>query len=400
MTEPLLRYEQALSKVLATAAVAGSELVPLRESYGRVLATSLKADRDYPPFNRAMMDGFALSSADFATGQRLFPIAGQQHAGDALSVPLPSGQAIQIMTGAPVPAGADAVVRIEDCVLQGEAVQIAVERVSAGLAVARQGEDCLRGQELLAAGQRIGPTLAATIATLGYAEVPVFKLPVLHLLSTGTEIVPPGQEVALQQIRDSNSYALEAFWHGYQVPVAEKQLVADNPDQLHQAIVGATKADVLVVSGGVSMGVADYVPGVLQEAGFELHFHKLRIKPGKPLWFGRHREGTLVFALPGNPISSQVGFKLFVEPWLRAHWAMAPLAWLPYPLGQPFVKKTPYDQWVPASLVEEDGLVTLHLQPMKSSGDILTTALAQGLAHIPAGQMQVEAGQSLVFSPW
>lgn len=400
MTKTLIPYSEALEVLLVQALDWGMESLPLRESYGRVLAQMVYADRDYPPFDRAMMDGFAIGSADFRAGQRSFDIVGKRHAGEEPHEGIRTGEALQIMTGAPLPPGADAVVRIEDTEVIGSRVSIRAESVPAGLAVAQRGEDTAQGAEMLPIGTQINPLVAGTLATVGLAEVTVWKQPQVTLLSTGTEIKAPGEAIADYQIRDSNSYSLEAFFAEYRIPLANKLLVEDDPARLREAINTGLQGDVLIVSGGVSMGEADFIPSLLREAGVEQHFHKVQIKPGKPLWFGSMPGGTVVFGLPGNPVSTQVAFKLFVEPWLRQCFRMIARPWQHLPLAMPFEKKTPFEQFVPARLAPLREQTVCQLLPLKSSGDILSPALAGGIAWLPEGKQELKAGTIISYMHW
>ncbi len=356
MSSDLPQYEQAAALVAAYASQLGrmrpsTVRVELASASGRVLARHLSADQDQPPFARSTRDGFACRAGEISTHAPL-PIAGATHAGEAPPGPLPPNAVWEIMTGAPVPAGADAVVMIEHVEKFGGQVRLLPPRtLSPGDNVVAQGAQARKGDELLPAGSVLGPAQIALAATCGCADVDVFVRPCVAILTTGDELVPVEYVPAPGQIRNSNAPMLAALvaaagGEPWVVPTA-----ADNASALDAALAQAAEADLLVISGGVSAGKFDLVEPALARAGARFHFTGVRIQPGKPLVFGelpRHAadsrrpgdpngEASLqpFFGLPGNPVSSAVTFLLFAAPMLAAlagsrepgpHFALAQLA--------------------------------------------------------------------------
>jgi molybdopterin molybdotransferase len=320
-----------LTTVEASIAVQGampafdSERVPLDRSTGRVLRQAVHAERDQPPFDRVMMDGIALRHAEFADGHREFPIQASQHAGDAV-LTLEPGRCIEIMTGASLPDGADCVVPVErievvDGLARIERDYEARERQH----IHARGSDHRKDARLLRPGTRIAPADVAIIASAGLPDVEVSALPTIRVISTGNELVAPGSPIDDQQVRSSNGPALVAMLRQQGYTDTEQDHLVDDLDILRQRIARhLDEADVLVLSGGVSMGKADFVPQVLMELGVRVVFHKISQRPGKPIWFGVGPKKQVVFALPGNPVSTIICCRQYVLPALaHASGAMA-----------------------------------------------------------------------------
>ena len=296
-----------------------AEATALDAATGRTLRQTVAAERDQPPFDRVMMDGIAVAHADFAKGQRSFTIQAAQMAGQRAE-PLDPGCCIEIMTGATLPDGADCIVPVERIeVTDGEA------RLEDGYAIEERqfihprASDYTAGAELLAPGRRISPMDVAVIASAGLAEVATTRPPVVRIISTGDELVPAGQPIAAHQVRNSNGPAIVAMLasHGYDDAMHDHLI--DEPSILEERIAAHIKAaDVIVLSGGVSMGKADYVPGVLARLGVQIVFHKISQRPGRPMWFGLAPGSKPVFALPGNPVSALVCCRHYVLPALNA----------------------------------------------------------------------------------
>lgn len=291
------------------------ETVALDESIGRVLRQPVRAERDQPPFDRVMMDGIAVRFAEFDDGQREFPIQSRQHAGDPAHTH-EAGRCIEIMTGASLPAGADCIVPVERI-----SVSDGVATIEAGYdAELRQhiharGSDHTQGAQLLRPGARIAPADIAIIASAGLPEVGVSRLPTIRVISTGNELVPAGQPIKAHQIRESNGPAVIAMLRQHGYSDCEHDHLVDDVAILESRIAQhLDEADVLVLSGGVSMGKADFVPQVLKTLGVEVVFHKISQRPGRPMWFGIGPQKQAVFALPGNPVSTLVCCRHYVIP--------------------------------------------------------------------------------------
>lgn len=306
---------EARSAVLAAMPALAPESVPTGSATGRVLRQSVVAERDQPPFDRVMMDGIAIAFSDYESGTRAFPVQATQAAGDERQT-LQPGNCIEIMTGASLPAGADCIVPVERITLAGGAAKledgyVAKERQF----IHAQGSDHGAGAELLAAGKRISAMDIAIISSCGLTEVDVTRSPVIRMISTGNELVAAGEPIAAHQVRMSNGPAVISLLetHGYRD--CRHDHLVDEPAILRERIgEHLEQADVLILSGGVSMGKADYVPEVLRDLGVEVVFHKISQRPGKPMWFGMGPKQQAVFALPGNPVSTLVCCRQYVIP--------------------------------------------------------------------------------------
>ena len=383
--QELLPIDQALAIILAQLSTLSAETVPLAQGLGRVLAADLLADRPQPPFDRSAMDGVAVRCADWTAGTVLRQ-QGQALAGAPFGQPLLPGHCVRIMTGAAVPAGADAVVPVERIAVQvhqGETEVTLLEPPRPEQHIARTGSEVQAGQAVLRAGERLtGPRLGVA-ASFGHAVLPVVRRPIVALVPTGDELVAVDAEPGPGQIRDSNRYAISALLQ----PDAEVRHFAaarDQPGALQQALQEAwQQADVLVTIGGVSAGDADLVAPTLQLLGATAHFHKIRIKPGKPLLFAT-RGAQLAFGLPGNPLAACVCAALFVRPALaRLQGDLAdpwPQLLLPTAAALPAVG--PRDE-VSACVLTGQGQVQLLAN--RGSADLPAFARGSWLAIRPAG---------------
>jgi molybdopterin molybdotransferase len=320
----MIGYPDALSRILAQCAPLAPEPCASGESMGRVLAAPVIALADLPPFDNAAMDGFALAGDDspVAAGS-VHAIAGRQAAGDAPSDS--GGLAFEIMTGARMPEGLDRVVaveRTENLSADDEAPGIRLlDSVARGQNVRYAGSDIAIGQTVLTAGRRIDPSAAMQLAALGVTGIPVMKRPRVAIISTGKELSDdPSQPLAPGAIRNSNGPYLEGALHMAGAEVVSRVTVDDTVDTFRTALGHALAAgvDIVISTGAVSMGRYDFIPDTVRELGAEVLFHKVAIRPGKPLLFARFANGPLVFGLPGNPISTAIGMRFFVTPALRA----------------------------------------------------------------------------------
>ncbi len=293
--------------------------MPLREALFRTLVEPVSCDVDYPPFDRSVMDGYAVRAADVASAPVQLKLVGRIAAGAMPQKKLSSGQTMQINTGAPLPAGADAVVRLEDTQLSSDATHLMFQQsVPPGHFITRRGTYVSAGQTVLAAGTRLTPLEIAVAATAGAASVTVYRQPRVAVLATGDELIDIDQTPRGAEIRNSNQYLLEALIRGTHAEPLVLGVARDHPETTRTKIAEGLEADVLCITGGVSVGEFDFVPKALAALGACVHIHKMMIKPGRPTLFATMPSGTLVFALPGNPVSAFVGFELFVRPSLAA----------------------------------------------------------------------------------
>ena len=287
--------------------------MPLAEACGRVAAQDAVSLVDLPPFDRSAMDGYAVRAADTAGPMRL---AGEIAAGEVWPGTLEAGCALAITTGAALPPGADAILRVEDAQLDDHAVLRAVAPLRAGLHVRFAGEDVARGDVLAAAGAVLTVQRVTALASAGVGSVAVVRRPVVHVLATGTELLEVGAPAQPGRIHESNRLTLDLLARDAGGEVVVHPVVPDDREATRRAIEAGLAGDVLLITGGVSVGPHDHVKPALEAAGVQEVFWRVRLKPGKPLWFG-HRDRTLVFGLPGNPLSTVACFLLFAGPALR-----------------------------------------------------------------------------------
>lgn len=397
-----------LTTAEASAAIAGAlrpletERVPIEQAPGRVLRQSILAERDQPPFHRVMMDGIAVRYGDLAAGIRDFPVQGMVAAGDPATA-LEPGKVIEIMTGAPLPANADCIIPVERIDINGSTARLeqgyAPDR---GQFIHERGSDHRQGTELLIAGCRIGPLEMAIIASGGLDEVDVAAVPAIGVVSTGNELVPGGQPIEPHQVRLSNGPALAAMLESVAAAKAEHDHLPDDPATMHRRIEALLeRSDVLVLSGGVSMGKADHVPRVLEELGVEVVFHKISQRPGKPMWFGMTPAGKAVFALPGNPVSSLVCCRHYVVPALQR---MAGLRDRPpefAALAQAVVFEPRLTSFLPVRLVS-NAAAQLLAMPVhtNTSGDFASLAGTDGYVELALERDNFPSGSAVPLHRW
>ncbi len=393
----MISVDDALSMVLENAPRLPREDVALADALGRVLASDVASDVAMPPFDRSAMDGYALRAEDLSAVPTVLEVVGQVRAGEVSRVALGPGQAIQIMTGAPVPAGATAVQQVEKTrsLDGGRQVEI-VAPVEAGANIAPCGSEVREGEVVLAQGTVVTPAVVAVLAAVGAARVAVGRRPRVKVLVTGDELVEVTEEPAAGHIRNSNGYAVTAQARLAGAEVESLGVVPDDAERIAAAVERGLDADVFLVSGGVSEGIYDFVEPVLLRLGVELLFTKVAIKPGAPLVFGR-RGRTLVFGLPGNPVSAQVTFDLFVRPTLlRMQGATA--------VSRPTVEveivarvknRSGRRAHSPARVLWEAGRLLAHPLRSQGSADIVTHAKANALLVMDADRLQAEAGERL-----
>lgn len=404
----MLSVEEATRLVVATVCPLPAEFLPLTQVAGRILRQDLRADRDFPPFDRVAMDGIALRFAALEAGQTEFVIEQTQFAGQAPAPLQNPAAAVEIMTGASLPAGVDTVIRYEDLTFrtdEASGLRLATVQVPAPLRghnVHACAADRRQGDLLLPAGTRLGAAEIAVAATIGAATVAVTRRPRVAVVSTGDELVPITQEPAPHQIRRSTALmrqaaateagaAAEAFHFDDDLAALRQGL----PDLLENF-------DAVVLSGGVSKGKADFLPEVLRELGVEQIFHEVEQRPGKPFWFGQRAGGAVVFALPGNPVSTFVNFYRYARPWLLA-------------VQQPTSNEA--NAAVPAVLAVEtrfkprlthfllvrlemaaDGRLLAYPERAGGSGDMASLLTSNAFLELPAEQEHFPAG--MVLPAW
>ena len=389
--------------VLEAARPLGSETVPSAEALGRVLTASVVSGRSLPPDDNSAMDGYALRAADLAAGPVELPVVYEVPAGARAPRPLASGEAARILTGAPLPSGADAVVRQEDAERIGERVRIPAGPLAgefvcrSGENVRRTGEDVAAGDTALEAGCRLGPAQLGMLASLGRTTVAVHARPLVALLSGGDELVEPDGDVSGGRIVSSNSYTLAAACREVGAEARYLGIARDEPADIEHRLRTGLRCDALVTSAGVSVGDHDHVRGVLQKLGCRLLCFGVRMKPGYPFVFGRFEEGAgpLLFGLPGNPVSALVTFEQFVRPALLA---MAGHTTLHRPrisvtVAETLTKKAGRLHFVRVRLERCGREVRARSTGNQSSGVLRSMTEAQGLLIFPAEATRLAAGE-------
>jgi molybdopterin molybdotransferase len=312
---------EARRLVLGRVSPLGSDSVPLREAFGRILAVDVESVEPVPGFDNSSMDGFAVRAEDTHGARAESPVSlevvDESRAGRPASSALRQGQAIGISTGAVIPDGADAVIRIEDTSVQDGRVEIEAE-VEPGKNVRRAGDDIEPGRTVLRRGTRIGAAELGVLASVGVAQATCARRPRLGVLTTGDELLEPGDATRPGGVRNSNGYTIPTLARIAGAEVVASETVKDDPDLIREAIERSLDRELAVICGGVSVGRHDHVKEALASLGVQQVFWKVALKPGKPTWFGVAPQGTLVFGLPGNPVSAMVTFLLFVRPAIRA----------------------------------------------------------------------------------
>ena len=393
----MIPVAEAVRLVVAQTEPLAAERVGLGEALGRVLAEDVFADTDLPPFDRAQMDGYAVRSDDLRETPARLRVVGEAAAGSGWRGTVQAGEAVRIMTGAPLPAGADSVQQVEVTREEENGNFVLIERATEpGQFYVPRASEIREGARVLEAGEEIGAARMAVLASFGYAEVPVRGRPRVAVLATGTELVPVGEKPGEDQIRDSNSYSLAAYARLAGADVERLPFAGDDPELLRAEIErAAARADLLVLSGGVSMGRYDFTKAALHALGAELFFERVALRPGKPTVFARLPGGALVFGLPGNPVSVSVTFNLFARTALRVMQGAS----RPEPFEETAVVSRPArgaaerESYLPAAL-STDAEGRLRAEPLKwgGSSDFVAFARAEALVVVPAGVKLVEPG--------
>ena len=372
--------------------------LPVSDALGYVLAQEIRTDREYPPFNRSTRDGYAVRASEATQGAQLRCV-GEIKAGDTVSQPLAPGTCIQIMTGAAVPPGADAVVMIEFTRRAADAVFFD-RPTQSGQNIVPRGSEARAGALALSPGLRLGFAELAVAAQVGAVNLCCHKKPRVAILSTGDEVVPIAETPGPFHIRNSNTVSLAAqvrLAGGDPVPLIN---AFDRVDDLSAKIEQGLREDVLVLSGGVSMGKYDLVESVLKGLGADFFFDAVAIRPGKPTVFGRCRN-TLVFGLPGNPVSTMVTFQLFVIPALDilSGAEPRPLPQLEATLAEPLKEKSGLTHFLPARLDWQASAPQVRALPWQGSGDITTLTRANCFLVVPADRSDIPAGEKVSVLP-
>ncbi|MDA1050868.1 MAG: molybdopterin molybdotransferase MoeA [Planctomycetota bacterium] len=398
----MISVEEALQRISQYAKPRAARTIRAADSLGQVLAADIQSDIDSPPHDKALMDGYAVVASDVVAGVELLVLE-EVTAGDTPTKPVTSATATRIMTGAPIPDGADAVVMIERTELVGgdkATVRINADNADSGQNIMPRGESVRCGDVVLRAGRMIRPIEMGVLAECGATEISAYPRPSVAILSTGNELVSPDTRPQAGQIRNSNGPMLEALVQRTGSKAVNLGVGRDERDELNRLVRRGLEEDVLVLSGGVSAGVLDLVPEVLAANSVEQVFHKVHLKPGKPVWFGVKRDSRgdrLVFGLPGNPVSSLVCFELFVRP------ALASLAGQNFDsierrtarLATNHSRHSDRPTYFPARLFQRDGQLQVEPLAWKGSADLRTLADANCLALFPPSDSEFVVGDEI-----
>jgi molybdopterin molybdotransferase len=371
----------------------GKEEVSIDEALGRTLSQKVVADRDYPPFNRATMDGIAINNNDWEKGIRSFTVAETLFAGCIPARSINSGECYKIMTGASVPLSANAVIRREDVSTLENEITVNVSEVKLMQNIAVKGQDIKVSEVIIQNTTLCNAAVITALASLGYYKVSVEKLPTVAIITTGDEVVNVSEAINEVQIRNSNIHLLKALLQKWKISAVKSEHVKDDADLLLTAINKYKNYDVLILSGAVSAGDADFVPEVLLKAGARKIFHKVAIRPGKPIWFGQFENGATVFALPGNPFSTLATFKLFIESFLCDCFGIAPKVTLSLPISDTRRKNNNLDEFFPVGITQSP--VSAVPLPFNTSGDITAALFADALALHPADASELPKGETV-----
>ncbi len=391
-----LKVSMAQRIVLESVTLLGSEKITLEQSLGRVLSENITANRDLPPYDVSAMDGFAVKSSDIASPPVTLSIVEDIRAGDMPKVTIQRGQCSRIMTGAPVPPGADAVVPVEETQALSD-VSVQINHVAqSGNHVRPRGENMKQGEVVLPCGTEITPGVIGILATTKKSEMQVYRRPRVAILSTGNELESINEPVNPDKIPDSNTYALMAQVQALGIEPVLLGIARDDPVELEQYLLLGLGYDMLLVSGGTSVGVHDYVRPTIEKLNVSMKFWRVAMKPGHPLAFGTTGK-TAVFGLPGNPVSSMVCFEQFVAPALRAMMGHARLyrRTLTARLAHPVKIRPGRTEFIRVQLTQDEAGYLASSTGTQSSGVLLSMARADGLLVMPFDVPALAAGEQV-----
>lgn len=386
----MITVQEALAHIKTASRSFESERVPLADSMGRILAEDWMADRDFPPFNRVMMDGIAVQYDTFQKGQRSYKIEGIAAAGSPL-VTLEKDGCIEVMTGAMLPNNTDTIIRYEDIKMEDGFATILIDDIRAHQNIHSQGKDQKAGDLLVKQGTQISPAEIGVAASIGKHQVKVVKQPKIIIISTGDELVDIHQTPEAHQIRKSNVYQLQSVLKTWGFS-AETAHLKDEPSAIKTTLASFIQSyDLIILSGGVSMGKFDYIPSVLKEIGVQEIFHKVRQRPGKPLWFGSTKNCT-VFGLPGNPISSFVCAQKYIRSWFDSC-GLLPTTSLKARLSERVHFKPSLHYFLLVKLhTNAQGQIIATPQYGNGSGDLANLTKGDAFIELPEGMEVFEEG--------
>ena len=391
----MISTQEAQAFINSTIHSFGEERIPLDQVYGRILAESLYSDRPLPPYNRVTMDGIAINYQAYAGGQRQFSIAGTAAAGAPQMALKAPDTCLEVMTGAVLPEGTNTVIRYEDLEIENNTARILLEGLESDKNVHKMGEDRQKGDLLVSMGKKIGSAELGVLATIGKAEVLVYRHPKVIIISTGDELVPVTETPLPHQVRRSNVHSVYSALFSLGLK-AETLHLDDEYALIMEQMQGVIKAyDLIILSGGVSKGKFDFLPKALTELKVEKLFHRVAQRPGKPFWFGwQKEEDAVVFALPGNPVSSFIGTHRYILPWLEACLQQQGRAPEYAKLTADFYFKPALTYFLQVRLTMNQA-AEMMATPVtgNGSGDLANLADADALLELPADRTVFRAGE-------
>lgn len=377
----------------------GVEKINFESALGRVLVEDLKSDRDLPPFNRVTMDGIAIKYNAFKKGIRSFHIQTTQAAGNTPVDINSENECIEIMTGAALPETTDTIIRYEDLTIQSGIATVIVESIKQGQCIHAKGKDKKQNEIVATANQMITPALIGMCASIGKKELLVNKLPWVIIISSGDELVDVHEKPLPYQIRRSNNYTISTVLQQYSL-YADMLHIPDNLETIKQQIkICMQKYDVIILSGGISMGKLDFIPQALKELSVENLFYKVQQRPGKPFLFGKHSNGVLVFAFPGNPVSVFMCLYRYFLPWLKSSLALNYNQNLYAVLNEDFSFKIPLQYFLQVKLnMNDNGQLLATPMEGNGSGDFSNLLTSDAFMELPLKQDNFTKGE--VFRIW
>ncbi len=397
-SQNMISVQEATSIILSNLWRTKAESVDVTHSTGRILAESILADRDFPPFDRVSMDGIAILFKSFQNGQTQFSIEATQAAGSPQLKLKDPNNCIEVMTGAMLPDGTDTVIRYEDLKIESNTATICIGDISAHQNIHSQSQDAKQNQVLLSPHLKISPAEVALLASVGKNKVQVFSFPKTAIVSTGDELVDIDQTPLKHQIRRSNDTALQAALLELGCPSSKFHLT-DSKELLENNLRNIFKDhELIILSGGVSKGKFDYVPEVLESLGVKKLFHQVSQKPGKPFWFGASKQQT-VFALPGNPVSTYMCFYRYIKPWLMKSLGSELLTSQAI-LAKDFNFKPPLTYFLQVKLKNESGKLMAYPDAGGGSGDFANLKEVDGFIELPLEKSEFKAGEVFPFHPF
>jgi len=395
----MVTVEQAEELILNNAGDYGAEITLFNDALGRVLAETINADRDLPPFNRVSMDGIAIKYADFEHAQRIFKIIATQAAGDAPKNIAQAGECVEIMTGAALPDSVDTVIRYEDLEINDGKATVQIDEIIKGQNIHRQGVDRRAGDTVLTPCRVITPAVISMVASVGETELRVKRIPRVVIVSSGDELVDVAAKPSPYQIRRSNSYMLKAVLTGLGIDAGMVH-IPDEPDAIRSTLQQClANFDVLLLSGGISMGKFDYIPQVLEQLQVEKIFHKVQQRPGKPFWFGKHNSGPVVFAFPGNPVATFMCTQRYFIPWLNKTLGAEAKQTVYAVLNNDFIFQPSLQYFLQVKLnFSDDGRLLATPVEGNGSGDFANLADTDAFMELPLNKTEFKSGE--VYRVW